>query len=51
MKYILNYILIIIASMILAISLYQNNDINERAKNMKIRAINFLKMEYIMKRL
>ncbi len=32
MKYILNYILIIIASMILAISLYQNNDINERAK-------------------
>lgn len=41
MKYILNYTLIIIASLILAISIYQNNDISERAKKYETTGDNF----------
>lgn len=41
MKYILNYTLIIIASLILAISIYQDNDIKEKAKKYQTTADKF----------
>ena len=44
MKYILNYTLIIIASLILAISIYQDNDIKEKLhKGRKITNAEFRK--------